>query len=576
MILDYDLDVGLVVSGTGSREPIPQLTFKRDTDTEIQIRFWRNFVRVELSPGSNGKLVVKPVGSFDSAPLALCETWTQTGTGSEAIYAFETNFSGAALASLLASDGIIGNDLTRIEAMSEIVWETEGKKRRSQTIYTIIANDVLKDEDFSPTPLPSPIGSTAPTNGVAGTLLIDPPGADNSILITAIQSGGNEISVEIAPIAASSSNVVAVTDKSIVVTPASMRQTSTATNLQWRSVKSSADGTKLAATATGSTIFTSTDSGATWVARETSRAWRGIASSDDGNNLVAAVAGGFLYTSTNSGVTWTQRDSSRNWISVASSSDGTKLLAAVSNGFLYTSTNSGVTWTQRDSSRLWTSVASSANGNHLVAVANNHQIYTSSDSGVTWVARDTARNWFAVTCSADGSMMGAVVSGGQIYISSDSGATWTARETSRSWRSITCSANGQIIVAVATSTAVYRSDNGGVTWFATGQTRLWWDIAANASGDRFVGVPESGNIILIGPGTADQIIAAINANSQAAALVSASASGLSTGTITQPVPEVHLSGGIPATMAPPYIRVADGNLYIQESGIWKKTALSAL
>jgi hypothetical protein len=30
------------------------------------------------------------------------------------------------------------------------------------------------------------------------------------------------------------------------------------------------------------------------------------------------------------------------------------------------------------------------------------------------------------------------------------------------------------------------------------------------------------------------------------------------------------------TAAPPYLRVAGGYLYVQEAGVWKKTALSAL
>jgi len=34
--------------------------------------------------------------------------------------------------------------------------------------------------------------------------------------------------------------------------------------------------------------------------------------------------------------------------------------------------------------------------------------------------------------------------------------------------------------------------------------------------------------------------------------------------------------GLPATAAPPFLRVADGFLYIQEGGVWKKTALSEL
>ena len=67
-----------------------------------------------------------------------------------------------------------------------------------------------------------------------------------------------------------------------------------------------------------------------------------MASSADGSKLVAAAYYGQLYTSTDSGVSWKARDSVRLWSVVASSADGSKLVAAVSSltsgGQLYTST----------------------------------------------------------------------------------------------------------------------------------------------------------------------------------------------------------------------------------------------
>ncbi len=77
--------------------------------------------------------------------------------------------------------------------------------------------------------------------------------------------------------------------------------------------------------------------GQTWVWTERDPAsgtadWRSVASSSDGTKLVACASGDRLYTSTDSGVTWTARESNRNWRSVASSSDGTKLVACVDNG----------------------------------------------------------------------------------------------------------------------------------------------------------------------------------------------------------------------------------------------------
>lgn len=62
--------------------------------------------------------------------------------------------------------------------------------------------------------------------------------------------------------------------------------------------------------------------------------WRAIASSDDGTKLVACLADwGSIYTSTDSGATWTERTpnagADADWTSVVSSADGVKLVAGV-------------------------------------------------------------------------------------------------------------------------------------------------------------------------------------------------------------------------------------------------------
>jgi photosystem II stability/assembly factor-like uncharacterized protein len=75
--------------------------------------------------------------------------------------------------------------------------------------------------------------------------------------------------------------------------------------MNWSSVASSADGTKLAATDSAGRIYISTDSGTTWTAGENEHQWSGIASSADGTRLGAVVSGGQIYLSNDSGLTWT-------------------------------------------------------------------------------------------------------------------------------------------------------------------------------------------------------------------------------------------------------------------------------
>ena len=67
--------------------------------------------------------------------------------------------------------------------------------------------------------------------------------------------------------------------------------------------------------------------------------WYIIASSADGTKLAAGVGGGSIYTSSDSGATWTEQTAagSRYWRSIAMSSDGTKLAAGVYGDSIYRS-----------------------------------------------------------------------------------------------------------------------------------------------------------------------------------------------------------------------------------------------
>lgn len=215
-----------------------------------------------------------------------------------------------------------------------------------------------------------------------------------------------------------------------------------APNVDWVSVASSADGTKLVAVQFDDAgyagwIYTSTDSGATWTRTGAHGYWASVASSIDGTKLVAAQARdgngnpGWIYTSTDSGATWSPTGAPNSyWASVASSADGTKLVAAQAAdangnpGRIYTSTDSGATWTRPSApNSYWASVASAADGATLVAAAGNWWygvpglIYTSTDSGAVWTATTSPTDiWAAVASSRDGTRMVAASASGGIYI----------------------------------------------------------------------------------------------------------------------------------------------------------------
>jgi hypothetical protein len=281
----------------------------------------------------------------------------------------------------------------------------------------------------------------------------------------------------------------------------------------WRSVASSADGTKLVAAVYNGAIFTSTDSGETWTARDPIRSWYSVASSSDGVKLVAAAAmAGDIYTSIDSGANWTARELVADWQAVASSTDGAKLVAVVNGGRIYTSINSGASWTARESARNWAAVASSSDGVKLVAAEYGGKIYTSTDSGATWTPRESDRYWNSVASSADGTKLvaadyfgaaGAGAGAGQLYTSTDSGATWIARESNRSWDSVASSADGTRLVAVVSGTGgqIYTSTDSGATWTARESTRFWSSVASSADGAKLVATVSSGQIYTSSGGT---------------------------------------------------------------------------
>ena len=291
----------------------------------------------------------------------------------------------------------------------------------------------------------------------------------------------------------------------------------------WSSVASSSDGTKIVAVANGGKIYISSDSGATWSAKESDRGWRSVASSADGTKLVAVDGGGKIYISSDSGATWSAKESDRNWNSVASSADGTKLFATVGGGQIYVSYDSGATWSAKAINKAWTSISTTADGTKLIATSSyTSQVYESYDSGLTWAANASTfpndwltsatsattgqklssasghiyfsyysdyygfdvyeefanqpgvvdptwgpgGTWVSLASSADGTKLVALDRGGQIWITNDSGANWSAKESNREWQSVASSADGTKLVAAVGNGPIFISSNSGETWTA--------------------------------------------------------------------------------------------------------------
>jgi len=238
----------------------------------------------------------------------------------------------------------------------------------------------------------------------------------------------------------------------------------------------SADGAKLAVGVAGGVIWTSADTGASWLPSPVPATnWVSIGSSASGQTLVATFGGDRTYSSQDWGANWTSN--LVHSTSVASSADGTKLAAAAFSGGIVTSTNSGVTWQMTSApSNDWVSLACSADGVKLVAgnfsylTGDTNRIYISTNSGAAWTPSnmpDAPQDLVAIASSADGKRLVVLAafpfypSTPQMYVSVDGRATWTKTgPPDINWTSMAMSADGYQIVASAGPTPLTLVGNG--------------------------------------------------------------------------------------------------------------------
>ncbi len=255
-------------------------------------------------------------------------------------------------------------------------------------------------------------------------------------------------------------------------------------------------------------IYTSSDFGVTWTARDSNREWTGVGISADGQYQGAADRVGTLYTSSDFGVTWISRESSRDWTDIDVSGDGQYMTAVGGTGVgvdqqIYTSSDFGVNWTGRDSNRAWEWVSISSTGEYQSAVEftgtpNIGAIYVSTNFGVTWTSELTGGAFSAVGVSGDGKYVAATDiadgTGGQIFVSSDFGQNFTPRDSNRIWESVSVSGDGQYMIACVSSGQIYNSSNFGVTWTARDSNRLWNDVGISGSGQYQTAVVLNGQV----------------------------------------------------------------------------------
>jgi hypothetical protein len=310
---------------------------------------------------------------------------------------------------------------------------------------------------------------------------------------------------------------------------------SSAPSLNWVSLASSADGSKLGAASSSywygtnfieGAIYCSADFGTTWVRTTAPNiAWSSIASSADGAKL-NALGGGQLYASSDSGATWTALTAPTNlpppacasWSLAAftSSADGTRLVAAwvASGGFvspyfgleewvvnrIYLSADSGATWTLTGApNEPWDALASSADG-YKVVVAGNQSVCLLPYLGPWRWTGAYEQSFDSVASSADGSRLVAAEEFGPVCTSTDSGATWTATPAETGgFTAVASSADGAKLLAALSGYQLQVSSDSGASWTAGGPINFRSSVASSVDGTKLVAASQAGGGGAVGP-----------------------------------------------------------------------------
>lgn len=291
----------------------------------------------------------------------------------------------------------------------------------------------------------------------------------------------------------------------VALPSASWRARETVRN--WRSVATSAEGSRLIAAVNGGFLYTSTDRGLNWTQRETSRSWRWVASSANGQRLAAVAGTNQVFVSTDAGGTWTPKTTAASQLgAVVSSADGLRLVATAVANSIHLSTDGGESWTlvYNGASNGWINLSGSADLGRIVAADGGTGTLISGDGGGTWVRRGPSGFVAATACSADGLRLVATTSDGRTHISADGGLNWTQRDVNSGGGSDTglaCSADGNRICVAPIGQFLRVSSDAGATWSNQESPRSWKSVAMSRDGSTRIAVASPSTIYVSGSET---------------------------------------------------------------------------
>ena len=294
----------------------------------------------------------------------------------------------------------------------------------------------------------------------------------------------------------------------------------------WARLSSSTDGSRLVGgpmTAGGDSdyLYTSSDSGHSWIARTGPGVeyWNSTASSADGSTLYATGATVGLVRSADFGANWTSVSTPEVLDRVACSTDGQKLVGT-SGGRIFRSPDGGGSWSMAhdDSTKAWNAIVLSADGGSILAGGTNQvadassALISSGDFGSTWTQHQSSEPWYtgwiSVALSADGATMLAVSSSPQrLFASYNSGANWSVIASSNTTtykyiNAVFCSNDGQVVLVNTDGVGgLSVSKDGGASFAELPNLNAYSLTPLALSGDGLLAFSYSGNDALLVGGT---------------------------------------------------------------------------
>ncbi len=281
-------------------------------------------------------------------------------------------------------------------------------------------------------------------------------------------------------------------------------------------ISSSADGESDFNVPRTTGVFRSTDNGNSWTMVNVNG---GTAFAVNGSALLSA--GGGLYSSKDSGASWIAVDTSELGMTFSVLlADGTQLFAGGYGGgygnsntiTLFRSADSGTSW-NGDTSGLPNSQicecagdpccyynypsiqALGREGNTLFAGLESGAVYRSLDTGATWTI-DSSGHINSVQCFAtNGSVLFAGTANGGVFISKDTGNTWTAFNLGLT--------NTNIQALFSTGTDLFAGTGGGGIFHSSDSGKTWtpFNNGLTDSSIQSFGVNDTYLFAGVGPGT---------------------------------------------------------------------------